>query len=134
MISKTSKVLYVDDFVVFRNLVAKALSELGYEKVEGAVDGEEALQKLINAQKSGQPFDLILSDWNMPKVSGLELLQAVRSSEALKNITFVMITAEKENQHIVEAVNAGVDDYIMKPVNKNQLADKILALNQRQTK
>jgi two-component system chemotaxis response regulator CheY len=131
MIPKTAKVLVVDDFVVFRTLVQKALSELGYVNLETATNGEEALELLNKAKEAGQPFELVLSDWNMPKMDGLDLLKNCRKNEGLKALTFVMVTAEADNHRVNEAFEAGADDYITKPINKNQLADKLLIIKQR---
>ncbi len=131
MIPKTAKVLVVDDFVVFRTLVQKALSELGYVNLETATNGEEALELLNKAKEAGQPFELVLSDWNMPKMDGLDLLKNCRKNEGLKALTFVMVTAEADNHRVNEAFEAGADDYITKPINKNQLADKLLTIKQR---
>ena len=131
MIPKTAKVLVVDDFVVFRTLVQKALSELGYVNLETATNGEEALELLIKAKEAGQPFELVLCDWNMPKMDGLDLLKNCRKNEGLKALTFVMVTAEADNHRVNEAFEAGADDYITKPINKNQLADKLLTIKQR---
>ena len=131
MIPKTTKVLVVDDFVVFRTLVQKALSELGYVNLETATNGEEALELLNKAKEAGQPFELVLCDWNMPKMDGLDLLKNCRKNEGLKALTFVMVTAEADNHRVNEAFEAGADDYITKPINKNQLADKLLTIKQR---
>ncbi|MFZ4403034.1 MAG: response regulator [Pseudobdellovibrionaceae bacterium] len=115
------KILVVDDTQLIRTMVSRTLNELGYLNVHEAIDGDEAKQKIIESFKQNQPFDLIISDWKMPKSTGLDLLQFVRQSEEGKKISFVMLTVESEKSSIVSAVNEGIDAYLFKPFKKEEL-------------
>ena len=114
------KILVVDDFATMRRIVKNILKQLGYTNFVEAQDGKEALKIL-----KSQHIDFIVSDWNMPNMSGLELLKAVRADEALKDIPFLMVTAEALKENIVEAVKAGVSNYIVKPFTAETLSKKI---------
>ncbi len=114
------KILIVDDFATMRRIVKNILKQLGYTNFVEAQDGKEALKIL-----KSQHIDFIVSDWNMPNMSGLELLKAVRADEALKDIPFLMVTAEALKENIVEAVKAGVSNYIVKPFTAETLSKKI---------
>ncbi|WP_321326877.1 response regulator [Thiomicrorhabdus sp.] len=120
-------ILIVDDFSTMRKIVKDLLEELGFKNFDEAYDGENAWQKLSNHH-----FDLIVSDWNMPNLSGLELLKLVRNDPSLKNIPFLLISAEAKRSQIIEATDAGVDGYIVKPFNSETLNEKIHSIfNQR---
>jgi len=115
------KVLVVDDSSVMRQIIKKNLKELGFADISDAEDGAAGLKKL-----GGEgPFDLVVSDWNMPKMTGIEFLKAVRADAGLKGTNFIMVTSEADKAKIVEAVEAGVSQYIVKPFNANQLEEKI---------
>ncbi|MBW2308206.1 MAG: chemotaxis response regulator CheY [Deltaproteobacteria bacterium] len=114
------KILVVDDFSTMRKIVKGILKKLDFTNIEEADDGAAALQKL-NADK----FDLIVSDWNMPNMSGLELLKAIRSSQELKEIPFLMVTAEAKKDNIIEAVKAGASNYIVKPFTEEVIQKKL---------
>ncbi len=116
-------VLVVDDFATMRRIVKSALSSLGFQNVTEADNGTSALQKLHSTQ-----FKLIVSDWNMPEMMGIDLLKAVRSDENLKLIPFLMITAEAQKENIVEAVKAGVSNYLIKPFTADVLRQKLEAI------
>lgn len=120
---KNLKILVVDDFSTMRQIVKKSLRQLGFENITEAVDGQEALTKL----KSDQ-FNFIVSDWNMPNMMGIDLLKAVRSDSSLKNIPFLMITAEAQKDNIIEAAKAGVSQYIIKPFTVDALQQKLEAI------
>jgi two-component system chemotaxis response regulator CheY len=115
------KVMVVDDSSVMRQIIKNNLKQLGFEleNLFDAEDGEEALGKIEEG------VDLIISDWNMPKMTGIDFLKAVRSDGVLKEIPFLMVTSEADKEKIMEAVQAGVNQYIVKPFNANQLEEKI---------
>ncbi|MBF0338140.1 MAG: chemotaxis response regulator CheY [Magnetococcales bacterium] len=114
------KILVVDDFSTMRRIVKNILKQLGFDKIEEAEDGEQAFNKL----KTGG-FDFLVTDWNMPNVSGLELLKRVRSDAKLKSMPVLMVTAEAEKEQVVEAVKAGVNNYVIKPFTAEVLKEKI---------
>jgi two-component system, chemotaxis family, chemotaxis protein CheY len=114
------KVLVVDDFATMRRIVKNVLKQIGFTNITEADDGTTALEQL----KSGS-FDLIISDWNMPKMTGLDLLKTVRGMDEYKNIPFLMVTAEAQKQNVVEAVQAGVSNYVVKPFTADQLTEKL---------
>jgi two-component system chemotaxis response regulator CheY len=110
---------------MFRAMVRQSLSSLNYKNYSEAADGTSALAALTQAVQHKKPFQIIISDWNMPKMKGIELLRRVRAEEWGKKIPFIMLTAEAEKQNIVEAVQAGVDNYIIKPFTVDQLKQKL---------
>ena len=114
------KVLVVDDSAVMRQIIKKNLKELGFSELSEAENGAAGLKKA-----SEEPVDLIVSDWNMPNMTGLEFLKAVRADASLKGIAFIMVTSEADKEKIMEAVQAGVNQYIVKPFNAMQLEEKI---------
>jgi two-component system chemotaxis response regulator CheY len=111
------KILVVDDFATMRKVVRNLLKQVGYENIVEAEDGVMAL-KALKSQK-------IISDWNMPNMTGLELLKAVRADEDLKTTPFLMVTAEALQDNVITAVKAGVSNYIVKPFTAEVLNDKI---------
>lgn len=114
------KVLVVDDFTTMRRILKNILKQLGFTNVVEADDGSTALEVLRSDE-----IDLIISDWNMPKVSGLDLLKQVRADSNLKNIPFLMVTAEAQKQNIIEAVKSGVSNYIVKPFTADTISEKL---------
>lgn len=116
-------ILIVDDFSTMRQIVKKSLKQLGFENVTEATDGAEALKKL-----QSEEFKFIISDWNMPNMMGIELLKAIRGDEKLKNLPFLMVTAEAQKDNIIEAAKAGVSQYIIKPFTVDSLEQKITAI------
>lgn len=128
-ITKKSKILIVDDFEMMRVMMKNAFMELGYQNLEEAGDGEEALEKLLEAKKLNEPFELIFSDWNMPEMDGLELFRCCRSDEQFKEIPFVMVTAENEKSNVIKAITEGVSNYIVKPLTPETLMEKIEKVN-----
>ncbi|HOO40773.1 MAG TPA: chemotaxis response regulator CheY [Syntrophales bacterium] len=117
---KSIKILIVDDFATMRKVIRNLLKQSGYENIVEAEDGVNAL-KVLQSQK----IDFIVSDWNMPNMSGLELLKAVRADEELKALPFLMVTAEALQENVVAAVKAGVSNYIVKPFTSETLDEKI---------
>jgi two-component system, chemotaxis family, chemotaxis protein CheY len=120
------KFLVVDDFSTMRRIVKNLLQELGYAKVEEADDGTTALPML----KSGD-FDLLITDWNMPSMPGLELLKQVRADPKLAKMPVLMVTAEAKREQIVEAAQAGVSGYIIKPFTAQTLSEKLAKILQK---
>ena len=120
MDNKTIKILVVDDFATMRKVVRNLLKQIGYENIIEAEDGVSAL-KMLKSQK----IDFIVSDWNMPNMTGLELLKAVRADNELNATPFLMITAEALQDNVVAAVRAGVSNYIVKPFTAETLNGKI---------
>ncbi|BAU22757.1 chemotaxis protein CheY [Caldimicrobium thiodismutans] len=114
------KVLIVDDFSTMRKIIRNILTQLGFKNILEADDGTTALEIL-----SKEKVDLIISDWNMPKMSGLDLLKAVRANEATKDLPFVMVTAEAQKENILEAIKYKVSQYIVKPFTPETLKEKL---------
>jgi two-component system chemotaxis response regulator CheY len=112
--------LVVDDFSTMRRIVRNLLKELGYTNVEEAEDGAVALQKL-----QGSAFDFVVTDWNMPNMTGIELLEAIRASGTLKDLPVLMITAEAKKENIIAAAQAGASGYIVKPFTAATMAEKL---------
>lgn len=114
------KVLVVDDFSTMRRIVKNLLKQLGYTDIEEAEDGAQAYSKLQNGG-----FGFVVSDWNMPNMDGLELLKKVRSDSQLKDLPILMVTAEAEKEKVITAIQAGVNNYIVKPFTGEVLKEKI---------
>lgn len=114
------KVLIVDDFATMRRIVKNILTQLGYKNIIEADDGTTALD-ILKKEK----IDMIISDWNMPKMTGLDLLKSVRADSALADLPFIMVTAEAQQDNIILAVKAKVSQYIVKPFTADTLSEKI---------
>ena len=114
------KILVVDDSQIFRESLKKILAEFGYQDIQDAVDGREALLKLSQGR-----VDLVILDWEMPNLSGLEVLKEIRSSEKTKEVPVIMCTSHSDKKSIVEAMRAGVNGYILKPFEKETIKEKI---------
>lgn len=125
--SKDMKFLVVDDFSTMRRIIRNLLKELGFTNVDEAEDGVSALAKL----KAGG-FDFIVSDWNMPNMTGIELLRAIRADETLKHLPVLMVTAEAKKENIVEAAQSGASGYVVKPFTAVTLDEKISKILQKQ--
>jgi two-component system, chemotaxis family, chemotaxis protein CheY len=122
MFDLKTKILVVDDMMTMRKIEIKILKEIGFTDISEASNGIEAWEKI---SKADVPFGLVISDWNMPQCSGLDLLKRVRSDQKVKKTPFVMVTAEAEQHQVMEAVKAGVDQYVVKPFNKESLMMKL---------
>ncbi len=120
MANTDMKVLIVDDFATMRRIVKNILVQLGYKNIVEADDGSTAVE-LLKQEK----IDMIISDWNMPKMTGLDLLKHVRADDDLKDIPFIMVTAEAQQDNIILAVKAKVSQYIVKPFTAETLGEKI---------
>ncbi len=114
------KVLVVDDMVTMRRIVKNILKQLGFANVDEAENGQEALQKL-----RVDTYGFVVSDWNMPVMTGIDMLRAIRADEKLKTTPVLMVTAEAQQSNLIEAVQAGVSNYIVKPFTAETLQEKI---------
>lgn len=114
------KIMVVDDMSTMRRIVKNVLKQLGFTNVEEAENGKEALEKL-----KGDVYGFVVSDWNMPIMTGIDMLRAIRADAALKQIPVLMVTAEAQKENIIEAVQAGVSNYIVKPFTAEALQDKM---------
>jgi len=123
MVEKNIKILVVDDFATMRKVVRNLLKQVGYDDIVEAEDGVMALRAL-----KSQKIDVIISDWNMPNMSGLELLKAVKDDAELAKTPFLMVTAEALQDNVVAAVKAGVNEYIVKPFTAEVLNEKIVKI------
>ncbi len=122
------KVLVVDDMSTMRRIVKNVLKQIGYKDLHEAEDGQKGLQKL----KEGG-FGLVVSDWNMPVMSGIELLRAIRADPDLKHLPVLMVTAEAQKENIIEAVQAGVSNYVVKPFTADALLEKLQKIFAKKT-
>ncbi|MGV8933138.1 MAG: chemotaxis response regulator CheY [Gallionellaceae bacterium] len=114
------KFLVVDDFSTMRRIVRNLLKELGFSNVYEAEDGVDALKKL-----RADTFDFVVSDWNMPNMTGIELLIEIRKDEALKHLPVLMVTAEAKKENIIAAAQAGASGYVVKPFTSVTLDEKL---------
>lgn len=128
MIDSKSKFLVVDDFSTMRRIVRSLLKELGFENVEEAEDGAVALSRL---HQGG--IDFVVTDWNMPNMTGLELLQKIREDAKLKTLPVLMITAEAKRENIMQAAQAGASGYIVKPFTAATLDEKMKKIFEKLT-
>jgi two-component system, chemotaxis family, chemotaxis protein CheY len=117
------KILVVDDMLTMRKVVSKILRDLGYSDITQAVDGNDAWEKAKNGS-----FGLIISDWNMPKCTGVEFLKKIREDATTAKTPFLLVTAEAEQHQIVEAIKSGVDQYVVKPFTTDGLKAKLMSV------
>ncbi len=118
------RILIVDDYKTMLRIMRNLLRQLGFENVEEASDGSAALTLL----QGGGTFDLIISDWNMEPMTGIQLLREVRADAALKALPFIMVTAESKSENVIAAKEAGVSNYIVKPFNAETLKSKMVSV------
>ncbi|GIZ51547.1 response regulator [Noviherbaspirillum aridicola] len=116
--------LVVDDFSTMRRIVSNLLRDIGFSKISEADDGFNAL-KILTASDALVPPNFVVTDWNMPNMDGLTMLQKIREHERLKHLPVLMVTAEAKKENIIAAAQAGADGYIVKPFNANTLKEKI---------
>ncbi len=119
-VDKNMHILIVDDYKTMLRIIRNLLKQLGFNNVDEAIDGSSALTKLRDKN-----FGLVISDWNMEPMSGLQLLKEVRADVKLKEIPFIMITAESKSENVIAAKEAGVSNYIVKPFNAATLKGKL---------
>ena len=120
MADKNMSILVVDDFPTMRRIVRSLLKELGFENVEEAEDGQEALTKL----RAGG-FEFVVSDWNMPNLDGLEMLKEIGQDPKLSSLPVLMVTAEAKKENIIAAAQAGANGYVVKPFTAATLEEKL---------
>jgi len=114
------KILVVDDFSTMRRIVRNLLKELGFSNVYEAEDGVDALKKL-----RAETFNFVVSDWNMPNMTGIDLLREIRKDASLKHLPVLMVTAEAKRENIIEAAQAGASGYVVKPFTAVTLDEKL---------
>lgn len=119
------KILIAEDFLLIRSLLKNVLGELGYTSIEEAKDGLEGYEKITQAYMNGTPFDIVFIDWNMPRMTGIEVIEKCLAQDELKSLPFVMITAEREQDKVQQAIRAGVKDFIVKPFSASVIKEKI---------
>ncbi|PIP93825.1 MAG: response regulator [Bdellovibrio sp. CG12_big_fil_rev_8_21_14_0_65_39_13] len=119
------KTIVIDDMLTMRKIITKMLKQIGFTDIHEADDGATAWPMIEEALNNGQPFEFIVSDWNMPKMSGLELLERIRKDERTKKLPFLMITAEAEQSNVLKVVKAGVSNFVVKPFTPETLKGKI---------
>jgi two-component system chemotaxis response regulator CheY len=122
------KVLIVDDMMTMRKVVGKHCKEIGFTNLVEAGDGAQAWEVI---QNSNPPVGLVISDWNMPNCSGLDLVKRIRADSRYGSTPFLMVTAESEQSQVMEAIKSGVDNYIRKPFEGAILKEKIEAIYQK---
>jgi two-component system chemotaxis response regulator CheY len=120
-VDKNMRILVVDDFPTMRRIVINLLKQLGFSNVVEASDGKEALEK-VRSDK----IDLVVSDWNMPNMTGIDFLKELRADEKFKSLPFIMVTAEGKKENVIAAVHAGVSNYVVKPFNAATLKEKLI--------
>ncbi len=130
MFDLSTKVLIVDDMMTMRKLVGKVCKEIGFTDMVEAGDGIQAWEKI---QNSAPPIGLIISDWNMPNCSGLDLVKRIRADSRFGKTPFLMVTAEAEQHQVIEALKAGVDNYVVKPFNAPTLIEKLEAIHKKRS-
>ena len=128
MFPQDTNFLIVEDMMTMRKLVKKALTELGFSRFTEAENGDAAFKKYQLASSGGTPFHCIISDWNMPVMTGLDFLKAVRNSPQGKTMPFILLTAESEKSQVIEALQAKVSGYVVKPFTKQSLEEKLKAV------
>ncbi len=124
--NKNMKILIVDDFSTMRRIIKNLLRDLGFTNTQEADDGNSALPML-----KATDFDFLITDWNMPGMTGIDLLKAVRADDKLKSLPVLMVTAEAKREQIIEAAQAGVNGYVVKPFTAQALKEKIEKIFER---
>jgi two-component system, chemotaxis family, chemotaxis protein CheY len=128
MFDPKTRVLVVDDMLTMRKIVVKVCKDIGFTDLLEAADGAKAWDALAAA---APPVGLVISDWNMPNMSGLDFLKKVRADARFAKLPFILVTAEAEQHQVVEAIKAGVNNYVVKPFTPDQLKDKIEAVHKK---
>lgn len=122
------RILIVDDFEMILIFLQNALTKFGFTRVVSARDGVSAILRLKEGVAENDPYSIIFCDWKMPGASGLDVLMACKSNRNLKNVPFIMITAENERNKVIEALSAGATDYIVKPISPAILQKKLIRI------
>lgn len=125
MFPASTRILIADDMPTIRELVKNQLKAMGFTAILEAQDGEEAFKALVSNMGAGTPIQLVVSDWNMPRMTGLELLKNVRAMPEWMNLPFILLTSESEREQVTEAILAGVSQYIVKPFAAKAFEEKL---------
>lgn len=128
MFPEHTKFLVADDTKTIRTLLREILNKLGYRDVHEAEDGNEALRMMKEAAEKNQPFTFLIVDWNMPGLTGLDLLEIRNADKRFKEIPFLMVTIESERDYVLRAVAMGVSDFIVKPFSENTIKTKMQSI------
>tara|TARA_Y100001934_G_scaffold262815_1_gene337730 strand:+ start:1467 stop:1850 length:384 start_codon:yes stop_codon:yes gene_type:complete len=123
VVDKSMNILVVDDYATMRRIIKNLLKQLGFSNIYEAADGQQALGVIAETN-----FGLIISDWNMEPMTGLELLKSVRADDKTKHMPFIMVTAESKTENVIAAKQAGVNNYIVKPFNAETLKTKMASV------
>jgi two-component system chemotaxis response regulator CheY len=134
MFSPESRILVIDDLGTIRSLLKESLKTLGFKNINEAENGRIGLEMMKSAVEENAPYDLIISDWNMPEMTGIELLDARNEDETLKDTPFLMVTIESESQYVLKAASKGVSDFVVKPFTPKTLENKIRGIYKRLNK
>jgi two-component system chemotaxis response regulator CheY len=125
MFPAETRILVADDMPTIRDLVKSQLKAMGFKSIVEAADGEQAMSVLVSNFNAGTPIQLVISDWNMPKMTGLEFLKQVRASNEWAELPFVLLTSESERDQVTEAILAGVSQYVVKPFAAKIFEEKL---------
>lgn len=125
MFPPETRILIADDMPTIRELVKNQLKNMGFKNIVEAADGESAMNLVISNTTIGTPIQLVVSDWNMPKMSGLEFLKQIRASTDWSNLPFILLTSESERDQVTEAILAGVSQYLVKPFAGKSFEEKL---------
>jgi len=125
MLKASMRIMVVDDVPTMRKMIKGHLQQVGFKNVIEAEGGEAAWKMVLDGVANAQPFEFIISDWDMPGMNGLELLTKIRANEPTKKLPFLMVTADAEQTTVVTAVKAGVNNFIVKPFSVATLKEKI---------
>jgi len=131
MFAIESRFLVVDDSASVRALVKEQLASLGFSNVVEANNGKEAVKKLEGLTNAGVKIDLIIADWVMPEMTGIDLLRDLKENQLYKQIPFLMITTEGHSERVVEAIVSGVNDFIIKPFDEKVLSERLTSIWKR---
>jgi two-component system chemotaxis response regulator CheY len=129
-----TRILVIDDMPSIRDLVKNHLKAMGYKNLLDAGDGEQGKKVLAQQNSAGTPVQLVISDWNMPVLNGLELLKQLRQTAEFQNLPFLLLTSEAEREQVTEAILAGVSQYVVKPFAGKIFEDKLKAAWQKHNK
>jgi two-component system chemotaxis response regulator CheY len=125
MIKSDVKILLIDDFNATRTIFKLELARLGFRNITESEDGMDAYEKICLSHAAKIPFSLIISDWNMPNMTGIELLQQLRADERFLSLPFIIVTAEEEQTYAMQAMTSGATDFFVKPISPSMIAKKL---------
>jgi two-component system chemotaxis response regulator CheY len=125
MLPNSAKVLVVDDMAVMRKYVRQCLAGQGLDNIVESDDGDTAWQLVLDSLSQGKPFDLVITDWNMPRMQGIDFLRLMRLDERTAKLPVLMLTAEGSQHQIIEAIQAGVSAYLVKPFTPENLSSRL---------